>query len=310
MRGEKTPLDSVIESFLLTARSERTREWYELYCRKFTSWMQAGGKEATVGHLTPDIARSFVRDLELGVSVYTARAGARTLKRLAEFCAEPRPGQPDGIWSVRGISVLHKVKVPRPPKGTRRAYSDTELATIIEKAAGSQNGMRDQAIVAFLLGCGLRRDECRQLRPEHIDWTRKRVYVPALYTKGKRHPREVRLDAVAAKYLDRYLQDDRPDVDGPIFLQASGKAITRGGFGRIFWRLKERTGIKDFMAHGLRHTWATNFRRTDSGDLFDLQEEGGWADLDMPRHYSKARRFEERSRVTPLAGLMQRRAVA
>ncbi len=191
--------------------------------------------------------------------------------------------------------------------GNPKTIIGDEIATIIEKAAGGEQGMRDQAIVALLLGCGLRRNECRQLRPEHIDWLRKRIRVPAMYTKGKRHPREVRLDAVAAKFLDRYLQDGRPDVDGPIFLTAAGKAFTHGGFYRVFWRLKERTGIKDFMAHGLRHTWATNFRRAGAGDLFDLQEEGGWADLEMPRHYSKDRPIEERSRVTPLAGLMQRR---
>jgi len=73
--------------------------------------------------------------------------------------------------------------------------------------------------------------------------------------------------------------------------------MTRITIGQIFRRLKARTGIKDLCAHMCRHTWATNYRRAGSGDVFDLQAEGGWSDLRMVRRYSKTRPIDERRRA-------------
>ena len=44
-------------------------------------------------------------------------------------------------------------------------------------------------------------------------------------------------------------------------------------------------GLKRLSAHQFRRTWATNFRRTGVGDLFDLQQEGGWEYLEVPQRF-------------------------
>jgi hypothetical protein len=44
-------------------------------------------------------------------------------------------------------------------------------------------------------------------------------------------------------------------------------------------------GLKRLSAHQFRRTWATNVRRTGGGDLYDLQQEGGWEDLSVPQRF-------------------------
>jgi integrase len=204
--------------------------------------------------------------------------------------------------------VLRKVKLPKVPEDVRQPFKDGEVERILDKAGQSQNGARDRAIVALMLGCGFRLNEVRHLQLDDIDWGRRCVTVRSVTTKGQRRTRLVRLDKFAAKLVDQYVQDYRKPGDGTLFLTDSGEPFTYGGFQRVMWRLKQRCGVVDFKAHRARHTWATNFRRFRAGDLLDLQEEGGWSprSLSMLRRYSHAKTPEERGVVTPLSALTRR----
>lgn len=64
----------------------------------------------------------------------------------------------------------------------------------------------------------------------------------------------------------------------------------------IFTRIRQRSGVRSFKAHACRNTWATNFRRRDSGDLLDLTAQGGWRDDKMLQRYSPALPLSERQR--------------
>ena len=51
-----------------------------------------------------------------------------------------------------------------------------------------------------------------------------------------------------------------------------------------------------WSAHTFRVTFAVNFMRA-GGDVFSLQTLGGWSDLEMPRHYTAALKFEDALKV-------------
>ncbi len=303
VRGKETPLASVTESFLLSGhdRAKSTQDWYAGYLRDFAGWLKRNGREAVVGNIEPMILNAYIGE-KRATSPHTARAAAATLKRFASFLAEY------GILTdPNGESVLRKVKMPKVPDDVRQPFKDGEVEKIIEHAGMVKDGVRDQAIVALMFGCGLRLNEARQLTLEDVDWARKCLIVRSVTTKGQRRSRIVRLDSVAARLLDRYVLDFRKHGDGTLFLTESGKPFTYGGFQRVMWRLKRRSGVDDFKAHRARHTWATNFRRFRAGDLLDLQEEGGWSprSLSMLRKYSHAKTPEERGRLTPLAAMLK-----
>lgn len=58
------------------------------------------------------------------------------------------------------------------------------------------------------------------------------------------------------------------------------------GFTKLFARLRERSGIRTFSAHILRHTWATNFMSVPSANLLELKRQGGWERWEMVERYS------------------------
>ena len=49
--------------------------------------------------------------------------------------------------------------------------------------------------------------------------------------------------------------------------------------------MEPKLKLKRLSAHQFRRTWAMNFRRSGVGDLFDLQLEGGWEDLNVPQRF-------------------------
>jgi integrase/recombinase XerD len=153
--------------------------------------------------------------------------------------------------------------------------------------------------VLLIAGSGLRLNEARELTLEDVDWSRRVVTVRSETSKSGR-TRETRLDPQAAASLDSYVRDWRPPMrGGPVFLSAAGKPMSHYGFGHIFTRLAAKLvieGVQGFMAHRLRHTWATNYRRVGAGDRFDLQDEGGWRGVEMVRRYSQRRPMEEKMR--------------
>ncbi|MFN2520551.1 MAG: hypothetical protein ABR525_05850, partial [Candidatus Limnocylindria bacterium] len=88
-------------------------------------------------------------------------------------------------------------------------------------------------------------------------------------------------------------------VPEPLFLTEEGKAFKTGGFVSYTARLRdqfEKAGVKDWKAHRMRTTWATQYHRASSitgNSVYDLQREGGWKDDSTPQRYTKDRPWEE-----------------
>ena len=306
-RASTAPLSDAIDSFLLARHdlSEKTKHEYRKDLISFVRWH--GG--AQLCDLTKANVDRYLSEKAKATSKrptpYAARLAAATLKSFATWLAD------EEIWADRdGSSVLHNLKIPRVPKQGRPPFDDGELATIIKVAGGGPNGARDRAIITTMVGCGgLRLKEAWSLTLGDIDWRTKELTVRWATSKG-RETRIARLDEVAAAALDSYICDYRPDTaDEHIFLTAAGKPFTYNGFANHLYRLFDKLkafGVRDGKPHRLRDTWATNGHRLGM-TVFDLQREGGWRDLDMPRRYVADRPLSELKRMpTPLAGVLRR----
>ena len=315
MRDGRSPLAGVVESFLLDRAdlSDRTRTNYAIQLRDFAQWVEGRTRRpAKVADVSPDTVNDFVRHREHHGerkpegSRHQARNACVALKSLAKFLAVR------GIWHDTGASALRHVRIPQSDV-VRRHLQDDEARRVVAAAAGGPQGRRDRTLAVLLLGTGLRLKEVASLRLADLDLAEGVLLVRAEGTKGRpgrRREREVTLPPEVIRELDRYLRDVRKgrlDPEALVFTDRAGSPLTHSGIAQIFRRLKRRTGIDALCVHALRHTWATRFRRVGSGDLFDLQEEGGWSDLRMVRRYAKGRPREERRRApSPLSGLLER----
>lgn len=97
-------------------------------------------------------------------------------------------------------------------------------------------------------------------------------------TSKSRRERFVTMHPEAARAtgpLSRTAGSASPSRSSIAFTIRSARPFTRQGMATIVHGLKHRTGMRDLYAHQLRHLWA--IYRAGAGDLFDLQEEGGWS---------------------------------
>ena len=148
-----------------------------------------------------------------------------------------------------------------------------------------------------MAGTGLRLNEARQLRISDLNFGASQVTVRAMTSKRKK-TRVVDFHSAVAREMERHLRTRHnvSDTD-PLFPTDEGKFFTVDGFGKLFARIRKKSGLRRFHAHLLRHTWATNYNRSRTGSTFDLQVEGGWTTARMVDRYCKVRPLDERRRA-------------
>ena len=163
------------------------------------------------------------------------------------------------------------VAVPAIP-GTRlpagRTLEPKEIRALFEACgeAGPQ-AARDAALLAILLGCGLRRTEAARLDIEHLDRTEATLRVIG---KGN-HERIAPMSAGVRTALDAWLVA-RGDAPGPLLCAMTGKGnrITRRrlhteSIRLILKRRARQAGIRLCTPHDLRRTFITSLLDQSNG---------------------------------------------
>lgn len=305
MRSPRTPLESVIESYLLYCqdKSEGTREFYAMHLANFVKWLRSNEYTAVLGDIDPNVVNHYVA-FRRQVSPFTGRAACMSLKAFASWLART------GIRQDRGRSVLAEVRAPKVPHDVRRPLKPRDVETVLGAAREGRNGERDYALVLLALDTGLRRGELSMLTIHDLDRRNSTLTVRAETSKS-RVTHEVAVGHAAAMAVDRYIRDFREESEAGtdrLFLGRGGRPPTLAGIGQIFARIGRRSGVRGFMAHVCRHTWATNFRKYESGDLLDLKAQGGWRDDKMLQRYSHRLPLAERRRgPSPMDALLRER---
>lgn len=287
-----TSLDTALQMFLTDRRqrlSVETLKWYASQIGSYVRWLKTfRNTRPSVEWVTSQHVVPYVTERK-AVSEHTYRASVVSLKAFASWLVKK---------GALPADALAGVAVPRVPDASREALSDAERALVVEASAEGQNGLRDNALVMTLLGCGLRLNECRELRLMDLNWVDGTVRVRAATSKSRKD-RLVTLWPETADAVHRYIRFERrgsESATAQLFTTRDGRPLTREGIQRVFTRLKKLTGIGNLSPHVCRHTWAWNYRRAGSGDILDLREEGGWAETNfrMLMRYSQVKPAHEK----------------
>lgn len=292
MRSD-TPLSAAYDSYLRSKRriGDKTRSWYATYLNAYANWLIRLGRAAVVGDVSQDLVEAFLDDYRKRPtkkyargSAFSERAAAVTLKTFANWLAKNRILADD-----RGDSVLSAVENAKVDQDVRQPLSNEDVQRLLQSAG--RPGSMERALVVFMLGTGLRLNEAREARVADIDLDNCTFTVRPETSKFDRS-RVAYFHRDVAFELDRYLRGREDDwysdsSGSPLFPNSSGRLYTDDGWDKVFQRLKERSGIPQFSAHRLRHTWATQFMRS-GGDLLDLKRQGGWKKWEMVERYSHA----------------------
>lgn len=189
-------------------------------------------------------------------------------------------------WAVKveliTESPISKVEEPKVPDEDMPVLEDEEVEQIIKAIdVGSENGLRDLAIVSLLLDTGLRRNEVVNLTCREVDLKQREVKVK--WGKGGKNRIVPLLDAI--EVLAAYLETRSSDLK-QFFLTEGGEPLDSDGLKSMLRRLREKTGVSHCNAHTFRHTFARNYLRR-GGDMETLRRIMGHSSSDSTRRYIK-----------------------
>lgn len=211
---------------------------------------------------------------------YMARGDCAVLKVFAKWCV--RAGYFTG-------DPLLSVTTPKVPKWRPKPLDDRTAERAIELAGEHPTlGLRDRAIVMLSLDTGARPNEIRQLRyPEDIDLGKRLIFIREETSKTAAGHRTVPFSPKTANAVRDYIDRDRPERRGPLFLNAHGDPFTHYGFLEIHHRLRDRLreeGIEGYQAYRLRHSGITNRVRAGISTLI-VQKLAGHKSPVTTQHY-------------------------
>lgn len=206
-------------------------------------------------------------------------------------------------WQLKQIDTdaYQHIKLVKSVRGSRlakgRALEGVESQALLSACGNdsSSKGLRDEAIIAVLLGCGLRRSELVSLDLEHISWTKGALKVLG---KGNKERLSYMPDGTISR-LKKWVDEVRGDVPGPLFTRirrhdhVTSNRLSDQAIYHILDVRRIETGLENFSPHDLRRTFASAL--LDNGeDLVTVRDAMGHESITTTQVYDK--RGDERLR--------------
>lgn len=226
--------------------------------------------------------RFFLEQKNLAPATINVRLAA--VRRLAYEASDTGLLSPDlaaGIRRVKGAKRLG-VRI-----GNWLSVDETK-ALLRHSLADDLRSKRDRAILAILVGCGLRRAELVALKVEDFQIREEHCVIADLIGKGK-HIRTVPVPAWVRQTLDAWTATAEISA-GTIFRRVNrmGKLWGDGLTPKAIWHVvkaaAQRAGIKNLAPHDLRRTCA-RLCHLAGGELEQIQFLLGHASVQTTERY-------------------------
>lgn len=269
--------------------SDNSRRAYRHALLDFMGWYERQGRPG-LARATVQRYKAALLESELAASTINQRLCAiRALAREAADNGALDPALAGGIARVRGVSQHGRRTGNWLNKERAQQLLDApDISTL--------KGLRDRALLAVLLGCGLRRSEAAALTFVDIQQREGRWVVVDLVGKGNR-VRTVPMPSWAKAAIDAWAQQagiadgylDRMNT-GRVFRSVhrhgalDGESMTAQAIADVVKEYAERCGLKGLAAHDLRRTFAKLAHQGGSG-LDQIQLSLGHASIRTTERY-------------------------
>lgn len=180
----------------------------------------------------------------------------------------------------------HLLENPKLPKKLPEFLRREEMSRILALPDTSTKlGMRDKAMLELLYAAGLRVSELIDMKVLDYD---PQVGVLRVFGKGAKE-RLVPIHYTAQDVLNQYIESTRPTFkpfEDFMFLNRSGKGLSRQGVWKLIKKFAEQAGIKRSISpHTFRHSFATHLLE-GGADLRTVQLLLGHADITATEIYT------------------------
>ncbi|MEA2016143.1 MAG: site-specific tyrosine recombinase XerD [Actinomycetota bacterium] len=192
------------------------------------------------------------------------------------------------IEKVCSKNLWVQVNNPIKPRKMPEILKVEEVERFLDGVpADTKLGKRNRAMFEILYSCGLRVSEIVNLKIKNIDFEEE-----ILRFKGKgEKERIVPVAQKGIKFLREYLDKSRYEINSKtrsdyVFINRSGRKITRQGFWKILKKYAKRSGIKkNIYPHIFRHSFATHMVKRGA-DLRTVQELLGHSSISTTEIYT------------------------
>ncbi|MBN9389787.1 MAG: tyrosine-type recombinase/integrase [Chloroflexi bacterium] len=332
---QECPFNRLIDEFVISCRADglspKTLSDYTSKLPKFRWWWVDYSKNAEkLGvhprYVTTKEARAFAAYLREPQAFRwgIAQKGAKNKFELSPFSVNSygRAIKAFFNWLERE-QYIEQTPFNKSVKFTNRHKQDRiikrveteELARLFDYLADPDlcqtfPGIRNLAMISFLLDTGIRKGELLSLRLGNLNLDQNRCVV-----RGKTGQRLVPFSQPCRDTLRRYLQHSLyPGVarsegikaaETALWLTHEGKELSYNGFSQVVRKIVQESGVK-FHAHRLRHTFATLMASRVS--VFDLKELMGHTSVTTtqiyvqqnPEHLAQVQRVNSPLATLPL----------
>ena len=269
-----------------SVQSPHSKRAYRRAIRDFLSWYRETGQ---IGLSKAVVARYAATLAAQGMGASSINQRLCALRSLAREAAD------NDVLSAQAAGGIERVKGIRQ-KGQRLGLwlSREQAQRLLDTPdTTTLSGLRDRAMLATMLGCGLRRSEVAALTFSHIQRRNGHWLIVDLVGKGQRMRSIVMpdwcKDAVGAWATAADL------VDGPVFRNvtkgdtlrqytAAGDGLTPEGVSWIVKRYAADLGMPALAAHDLRRSYA-KLGRAGGAALEQIQLSLGHASLTTTERY-------------------------
>ena len=276
------PFAQIIEMVVHSVQSPHSQRAYRRALEDFITWYQTQPGRPPLSKSLVQQYRVTLTETKLAPSTINVRLSA--IRKLAAEAADNRLLDPDlavGIGKVKGV----KNEGVRAGNWLTREQA-REL--LLAPDTSTLKGKRDRAILAVLLGCGLRRSELVALEVSQVQQRENRWVILDFRGKGGRR-RTVPVPAWVKNAIDIWTAPAQIS-EGRIF-----RSIGKGGRLEsqtlaevgVWWLVKqyaEKIGVKNLAPHDVRRTCAKLCRKS-GGDLEQIQMLLGHASIQTTERY-------------------------
>ena len=181
-------------------------------------------------------------------------------------------------WIITPEKYLNEEEV----RALRKAASNQ---AIIARSKGNQTAVRNQLIIEFALGTGLRVSEMANLKVGDLHLGKGQNSLIVRNGKGGKD-RVVGISSALKNLISGYLEYRISDSQF-LFYSERGEQLTRFGIGRVFKTIAGMAGIAEHHSiHSLRHTYATNLYKASDYNLRLVQKQLGHSSITTTSVYS------------------------
>lgn len=181
-----------------------------------------------------------------------------------------------------------KIDAPKQKKKMPDILTMEEIDILLNSPdKTSDKGKRDRAMLELMYATGIKASEIIGLKVSDVE-TELGFLKCAFGTKARIIPLgRMCIDAITDYILNARSNFITESDEGWLFVNYTGKSLTRQGFWKIVKEYKRRAGIeKDIAPHTLRHSFAAHMVE-NGADLMSVSEMLGHSDISSTQVYSR-----------------------